>query len=99
MRRAVKDKVSLDRLVDGLIDAYVDWRAACDEVGDAYRSWTLEMGSGNGVAFGRYMAALDGEEYAAEVYATLVRGAYKRLWGEKAPAEAFDGRVGGMGRP
>ena len=93
------DKLSVDRLVDGLIDAYVDWRVACDRVNEAYRSWALEMGPGNRVAFGRYMAALDGEEYAAEVYAALVRGVYKRLWGEGAPADAFDGRVEGIGRP
>ena len=32
MRSEKADNLNLDRLVDGLIGAYVDWRAACDEV-------------------------------------------------------------------
>jgi hypothetical protein len=61
------------RLVDRMIGAYVDWREACRLVHDAYRSWTSATGSGTGVAFWRYTAALDAEERAADVYASLVR--------------------------
>jgi hypothetical protein len=61
------------RLVDAVIGAYVDWREACRLVHDAYRSWTSATGPGTGAAFWRYTAALDTEEWAAGVYASLVR--------------------------
>jgi hypothetical protein len=66
------NKLSKKRLVDGLIDAYVRWREACLQVSDAYGSWANETGLGATSAFGQYMAALDREERAAEVYAVLV---------------------------
>jgi hypothetical protein len=69
------NKLRQKRLVDGLIDSYVGWREACLRVTDAYRSWASETGPGATSAFGRYMAALDQEEQAAEVYAGLARRA------------------------
>jgi hypothetical protein len=66
------NKLNQKRLVDGLIDAYVSWREACLQVKDAYSCWATERGQGATSAFGRYMAALDREERAAEVYAGLV---------------------------
>jgi hypothetical protein len=61
------------RLVDRMIGAYVDWREECRLVHDAYRSWASATGPGARVAFWRYTAALDEEERAADVYASLVR--------------------------
>jgi hypothetical protein len=61
------------RLVDRTIGAYVEWREACRLVHDAYRSWASATGPSARVAFWRYTAALDAEEWAAEVYASLVR--------------------------
>lgn len=61
------------RLVDNMIEAYVTWRDACLLVGNTYDSWTGESGTGAKAAFGRYVAALDREEQAAELYAGLVR--------------------------
>jgi hypothetical protein len=66
------------RLVDRMITAYVDWREACRLVEEAYRSWASATGaSATGpsarVAFWRYTATLDAEEWAAEVYANVVR--------------------------
>jgi hypothetical protein len=69
------NKLRQKRLVDGLIDAYVIWREACLQVRDAYGSWASETDPGATSAFGRYMAALDHEERAAEVYAGLIRRA------------------------
>ena len=69
------NKLSQKRLVDRLMDAYVSWREACLEVSDAHGSWVNETGLRATSAFGRYMAALDREERAAEVYAGLVRRA------------------------
>jgi hypothetical protein len=69
-------KLSQRRLVNRLTDAYVSWREACLQVSDAYRSWASDAGGDAASAFMRYMAALDQEERAAEVYAGLVRRAY-----------------------
>ena len=69
------NKLLKKRLVDRLMDAYVSWREACVRVSNAYASWTSERGIHATVAFGSYMAALDREEDAAEVYASLVRRA------------------------
>jgi hypothetical protein len=60
------------RVVDRMISAYIDWREACRLVHDAYRSWASATGPRARVAW-RYTAALDAEERAAEVYASLVR--------------------------
>jgi hypothetical protein len=67
------NKLSQKRLVDRMIDAYVSWREACLRVSDAYGAWGSETGPGVASAFGWYMAALEQEEQAAEVYAGLVR--------------------------
>jgi hypothetical protein len=61
------------RVVDRMIGAYVDWREACLMVHDAYDSWGSATGPRARVAFRRYIAALDAEERASEVYAGLVR--------------------------
>ena len=68
-------KLTNKRLVDRLLDAYLRWREACLQVSDAYASWATERGMGATVAFGSYLAALDREESAAEIYAGLVRRA------------------------
>jgi hypothetical protein len=79
------------RLVDALVEAYVDWRETCACVDDAYRSWASEPGPWGGVAFYLYMAALDAEERAAEVYAGLVRRADEFAWREDVSAEPLSG--------
>lgn len=69
-------------LVDKLVEAYVDWREACVRANDAYRSWARETGPCGRVAFGAYVAALDAEQLAAEVYAGLVHRTEKLPWSE-----------------
>jgi hypothetical protein len=91
------NKRSQKRLVDGLIDAYVTWREACLRVGDAYGSWASETGLGATSAFGRYMAALDREERAAEVYAEMVRRAVRLASNPHDPAEPLGGAARGVG--
>ncbi len=65
-------KRSETRPVDRMIVAYVDWRETCLVVRDAYRSCASATRPAADVAFRRYQAALDAEERAAEVYASLV---------------------------
>jgi hypothetical protein len=61
------------RPTNRLAVAYVGWREACRVVDDAYRSWVEATRPGDAIAFGRYTAALDAEERAANVYAGLVK--------------------------
>jgi hypothetical protein len=91
------NKLSHKRLVDRLIDAYVSWREACLRVSDAYGSWTSETGLGAASAFRRYMAALDREERAAEVYAGLVRRVGQLPSSKHDAAEPLGGRAWGVG--
>jgi hypothetical protein len=67
--------LSRKRLVDELVEAYVHWRQTSARVTDTYRSWASGTAPRDTVAFGLYVAALDAEEQAAEVYAGLVRRA------------------------
>jgi hypothetical protein len=91
------NKLSKKRLVDRLIDAYVSWREACLQVSDAYVSWASETGPRATSAFGRYMAALDREERAAEVYAGLVWRARQLPRDRRDPAEPLGGAAWEVG--
>jgi hypothetical protein len=91
------NKLSQKRLVDRLIEAYVSWREACLQVTDAYGSWVAETRLGATSAFGGYMAALDREERAAEVYAGLVRRADRLASSRHDPAEPLGGAARGVG--
>jgi hypothetical protein len=61
------------RRVDTMISAYVEWREASRLVHDAYRGWASATGLRARAAFWRCMAALDAQEWAAQVYASLGR--------------------------
>jgi hypothetical protein len=54
------------------MDAYVDWREESVRVWDAYDRWLSAAGSDAVLAFPAYVAALDREERASEVYAGLI---------------------------
>ena len=65
---------SLHKLrVDAAMDAYVDWREACAGVRDAYRGWDTAAREDSGSALRTYLAALDREERASQIYARLIR--------------------------
>ena len=66
---------------------------------DAYRFWACEPGPWGSVPFYLYMAALDAEQRAAEVYAALVRRADELAWSEDAPAEPLGGPTPGVDWP
>jgi hypothetical protein len=91
------DKLSHKRLVDRLIDAYVSWREACLRVSDAYGSWASGAGPDATSAFGRYIAALDQEERAAEVYAELVRRAGQLASSKHDAVQPLGGAAWGVG--
>ena len=60
------------RAVDDLLDAYVEWRRQSAAVWDAYGMWASATPEDKVPANAAYQAALDREEAAANVYATLV---------------------------
>ncbi|HEY4827639.1 MAG TPA: hypothetical protein VIH85_12770 [Solirubrobacteraceae bacterium] len=80
---------SRKRLIDKLVEAYVDWREACVQVDDAYRACARETGPWGAVAFGLYVATLDAEEQAADAYAGLVRRAARLPWTQERRSEPF----------
>ena len=86
-----------ERLVDELVEAYIDWRETCVRVNDAYRAWAGKTGPRGRVAFELYAVALDAEQRAAEVYAGLVRRADEVPWREDPPDEPLGGRAPGVG--
>jgi hypothetical protein len=57
------------RLVDDVIDAYVDWQEERMWVWDAYHRWTRAARDDAALAFAAYGAALDREERASARYA------------------------------
>src|ERR1700737_5195545 len=61
------------RMIDEAMDAYVEWREECIRVWDADRLWLSAERVDAALAFRAYVAALDREERAAEVYADLMR--------------------------
>jgi hypothetical protein len=97
MRRYMMNILRRERLVDELVEAYVDWREACARVDDAYRSWEIGTTSRSKVAFGLYTAALDEEEQAAEGYADLVRRADQLSWSARLPSVPLGGSAWGEG--
>jgi hypothetical protein len=62
-----------DRLIDDMLDAYIEWREACDAVAAAYARWAREVPGGGHDVFHDYRQALDSEELAAERYADHTR--------------------------
>jgi hypothetical protein len=88
--------LSRKRLIDKLVEAYVDWREACVRVDDAYRACARETGPWGAAAFGLYVATLDTEEQAADAYAGLVRRAEKLPWTQEPRLEPFGEPAGGL---
>ena len=63
----------LHEVVDEALDAYVGWREECDGAREAYRRWSSAARADRMLAFCAYLAALDREEVAANVYSDAMR--------------------------
>ena len=61
------------RMVDAAMDAYVEWREECVRVWEAYDGWQSAERGDAPLAFPVYLAALDREQRASEIYAGLIR--------------------------
>jgi hypothetical protein len=60
------------RLVDEVIERYVDWREACAAVRHTYSQWSRASADERPLSFAAYRAALDQEESAATLYGVVV---------------------------
>ncbi len=56
------------QLVDEFLEGYVYWAEACEDVRTAYKRWQDSKDPRRALEFERYTAALDHEEYAANIY-------------------------------
>jgi hypothetical protein len=60
------------QMVDDALHSYLEWRQQCAAVWDAYGRWASAASEDKLPAYAAYQAALDREEAAANVYATLI---------------------------
>jgi hypothetical protein len=70
-------------LIDATVDSYVDWREEAAALRRAYRRWRDAPLRDRPLAFAAYTAALDREERAGDLYATVL--AYYRSVREARP--------------
>lgn len=71
-QQAMMNRQADKRLADEAFDAYVEWLDESDAVWDAYNRWAGAAQPDAALAFCAYRAALEREEHASDVYATLV---------------------------
>ena len=62
----------MSRLVDEMLDRYVEWREDATAVDAAYLEWSGAPAHARAWRFSVYMAALEQEEAAANSYADVV---------------------------
>jgi hypothetical protein len=60
------------KLIDDVMDAYIEWRHQSADVEAAYGRWTTAPSDDTALAFAAYLAALDREEIASRSYALLL---------------------------
>jgi hypothetical protein len=76
LKRSPQRDPSRLELLGATRDSYVSWRHESRAVAEAYRAWSLAVGTRRRAAFDRYVAALDREEQAARGYGRLVDRAH-----------------------
>jgi hypothetical protein len=62
----------MSRLVDEMLDRYLEWREDATSVAECYRRWSGAPAREEAWRFSVYMAALEQEESAACSYASVV---------------------------
>jgi hypothetical protein len=68
LKRSHRQSVRRLEFLDTLMDSYMNWRDHSREVDESYRSWVASTASDRGIAYARYLAALDREAHAAHGY-------------------------------
>ena len=95
--RCLLETMRQELLVDMLVEAYVDWREACARVNDTYSDWISGTVLGYRLACARYVAALDAEQHAADVYAGLVQRFCKLTASDEPQAGKISRAIRGRG--
>jgi hypothetical protein len=73
MRTVPELETALGRwAIDELLEGYVSWREECDAVRLAYRRLADSRAQERRVAYAGFLAALEREEHAADVYADRI---------------------------
>jgi hypothetical protein len=70
--QSVADAAASERLVDEVVERYVDWREASAAADHAYVQWCNAPAAGREETFTAYTVALDEEEMAAGLYRTVL---------------------------
>jgi hypothetical protein len=68
----IKNPIGRRQMVDGLVDAHLDWRHDCVLLQGAYSAWAHASAADAALTFKGYQAAMDREECTANAYAVLV---------------------------
>jgi NAD-dependent SIR2 family protein deacetylase len=68
-----------DYALDDVMDAYVDWREQSRSVWDAYQRWLYADAQDERLRFAAYLAELDQEQRASDVYAATIDRTLARL--------------------
>jgi hypothetical protein len=68
LKRSTRQTVTRIDALDAQMDSYLRWRAQSRRVVESYRTWERASESERELAFTRYLAALDREEFAARDY-------------------------------
>jgi hypothetical protein len=68
-----------DYALDDVMDAYVEWREQSRSVWDAYQRWLCADAQDERLRFAAYLAQLDQEQRASDVYATTIDRTLARL--------------------
>jgi hypothetical protein len=83
--RGVTDAAGAARLVDEVIDRYVDWREECETVRSGYEAWWSGAEEERTIRFAVYNMALDREEWAAGLYSKSTQRLRRFLWPDLEP--------------
>jgi hypothetical protein len=67
-----KPAVRYEYLLDDVIDAYVDWREGSRSVWQAYHHWLRAPAEDASLRFAAYLAELDQEQRACDVYQATI---------------------------
>jgi hypothetical protein len=68
-----------DYALDDVMDAYVQWREQSRSVWDAYQRWVYAAPPDERLRFAAYLAELDREQRASDVYAATIDQTLARL--------------------
>jgi hypothetical protein len=68
----VRRNVTDGRLIDDVVNTYVDWREQSERVWRAYRDWSTSAPPDAALRFAAYVAELDREHLASDTYADAV---------------------------